>query len=50
MEKLISLVIPNYKGSATIGKCLNAAFASQYGNFEVILADDCSTDDSIEIN
>jgi glycosyltransferase involved in cell wall biosynthesis len=49
MEKFISLVIPNYNGSATIGKCLEAAFASRYGNFEVVVADDCSTDDSVEI-
>ena len=49
MEKFISIVIPNYNGSATIGKCLNAAFASQYGNFEVIVVDDCSSDDSVEI-
>ena len=49
MEKFISLVIPNYNGSATLGKCLEAAFASRYGNFEVVVVDDCSTDDSIEI-
>jgi glycosyltransferase involved in cell wall biosynthesis len=49
MEKFISIIIPNYNGSATIGKCLDAAFASRYGKFEVIVADDCSTDDSIEI-
>lgn len=48
-ERFISIVIPNYNGSATIGKCLEAAFASRYGNFEVVVADDCSTDDSVEI-
>jgi len=49
VEKFISLVIPNYNGSATIGKCLEAAFASHYGNFEIIVVDDCSTDDSVDI-
>lgn len=49
MEKFISLVIPNYNGGATIGKCLEAAFASRYGNFEVVVVDDCSTDASVEI-
>jgi len=49
MEKRISVIIPNRNGSATIGKCLEAVFASDYKNFEVIVADDCSTDDSVEI-
>jgi len=49
MEKFISVIIPNYNGGATIGKCLEAAFASDYTSFEVIVADDGSTDNSVEI-
>ncbi len=49
MEKSISLIIPNYNGSSTIGKCLEAACASWYGSFEVIVVDDCSEDDSVEV-
>jgi glycosyltransferase involved in cell wall biosynthesis len=49
MEKSISLIIPNYNGSSTIKKCLEAAFASRYGNFEVVVVDDFSEDDSVEI-
>ena len=49
MEKFISVVIPNYNGEATIGKCLEAAFASKYKNFEVVVVDDCSDDRSGEI-
>ena len=49
MEKHISVVIPNCNNAATIGKCLEAAFASQYKNFEVIVVDDKSEDDSVEI-
>ncbi len=49
MEKFISVIIPNYNGSSFIGKCLEAAFASDYGNFEVVVVDDCSTDNSVEI-
>ena len=45
----ISVVIPNRNGAATIGKCLEAALASRYDAFEVIVVDDCSEDDSIEI-
>ncbi len=49
MEKRISIVIPNYNMSATVGKCLEAAFASKYGNFEVVVVDDCSDDNSVEV-
>jgi glycosyltransferase involved in cell wall biosynthesis len=49
MDKSISLIIPNYNGSSTIGKCLEAALASRYGNFEVVVVDDCSEDNSVEI-
>jgi glycosyltransferase involved in cell wall biosynthesis len=49
MEKRISVVIPNYNNAATIGKCLRAAFDSQYGNYEVVVVDDKSEDHSVEI-
>ncbi len=49
MKKFISVIVPNYNGSATIGKCLEAVFESSYGNFEVVVVDDCSSDNSAEI-
>jgi glycosyltransferase involved in cell wall biosynthesis len=45
----ISVIIPNHNGEKTIGRCLEAAFASQYDNFEVIVVDDCSDDSSTSI-
>ena len=45
---MVSVVIPNYNGAATIERCLEAAFASNYANFEVIVVDDASDDDSLE--
>ncbi|MEC4686235.1 MAG: glycosyltransferase family 2 protein [Nitrospirota bacterium] len=49
VSEFISIIIPNYNGESTIGKCLEAAFSSRYDNFEVIVVDDCSADNSIEI-
>lgn len=49
MNKRTSAIIPSYNGSSTIGRRLEAAFSSEYDNFEVIVADDCSADNSVEI-
>jgi glycosyltransferase involved in cell wall biosynthesis len=49
MESLVSVIIPNRNGAATIGTCLAAAQASQHGNFEIIVVDDASEDDSVTI-
>ena len=49
MEKFISIVIPNYNRGASIEKCLSAAFSSRYRSFEVVVVDDCSADNSVEI-
>ncbi len=49
MEKFISIIIPNYNKADTIGKCLEAAFSSEYENFEVTVIDDHSNDNSVEI-
>jgi glycosyltransferase involved in cell wall biosynthesis len=48
-NSLISVVIPNYNGRATIGPCLQAVFASTYRPLEVVVVDDGSTDGSTEI-
>ena len=43
------MVIPNHDGAATIGACLEAVLASEYADFEVVVADDGSRDDSAAI-
>ena len=42
----LSVVIPVYNGEETIGACLNALFASTFGDFEALVVDDASTDDT----
>jgi glycosyltransferase involved in cell wall biosynthesis len=49
MESLVSVIIPNRNGGATIGTCLAAAQASHHGNFEIIVVDDGSNDNSIDV-
>ncbi|MCX7168958.1 MAG: glycosyltransferase [Proteobacteria bacterium] len=49
MSSLVSVIIPNRNGAATIGKCLEAARKSSYGCVELIVVDDHSTDDSVQM-
>jgi glycosyltransferase involved in cell wall biosynthesis len=49
MMHFISVIIPNHNGSATLAKCLEATFASGYSKFEVVVVDDGSEDNSLEI-
>lgn len=46
MNPLISLVIPVYNVEKYLDKCMESVLAQTYDNFEVILVDDGSTDDS----
>jgi glycosyltransferase involved in cell wall biosynthesis len=47
---LITVIVPVYNGREFLHQCLDAIFASSYRSFEVIVVDDCSTDDSPEIS
>lgn len=48
-ERYISIIIPNYNGAGTIGKCLESVVSSKNQNVEVIVVDDCSEDNSVDI-
>jgi glycosyltransferase involved in cell wall biosynthesis len=45
----ISVVIPVHNGGQTLGKCLEALHRSNYPPYEIIVVDDCSTDDSFDV-
>lgn len=49
MADLVSIIIPVRNGEATIVRCLEAAFASHYEHFEVLVIDDDSDDHSAEL-
>lgn len=48
-EPSISVIIPAYNAARTLGETLTSVFASEYTNFEVIVVDDGSRDNSAEI-
>jgi glycosyltransferase involved in cell wall biosynthesis len=45
----ISVIVPVRNGKAHLARCLEALSRSEYLNFEVIVVDDCSTDDTSQI-
>ncbi len=49
MKNKFIVVIPLYNASKWINKCLKSLILQDYENFECIVMDDCSTDNSFEI-
>jgi len=46
---MISVVIPVHNSNQTLRECLDAIFSNKFEDFEVIVVDDKSTDNSVEI-
>lgn len=46
---LVSIVIPNYNCGEFLNDCIQSAINQSYSNTEIIVVDDGSTDDSVEI-
>ncbi|UTH76566.1 glycosyltransferase [Chromobacterium sp. IIBBL 290-4] len=46
---LVSIIVPNYNHAQYLESRLKSIYAQDYKNFEVILLDDCSKDDSIQV-
>ncbi len=43
------MIIPNYNYGYVLGQCLEAVRAQTYPDIEIVLVDDCSTDDSVAV-
>ncbi|MFL5747110.1 MAG: glycosyltransferase family 2 protein [Niastella sp.] len=46
---LISIVLPTYNGSKYIAQSIQSCLQQTYANFELIIVDDCSTDNTPDI-
>lgn len=49
MRNELSIIIPVYNASAFLERCLTAVYNSTYKDFEIIIVDDCSKDESLAI-
>lgn len=49
LKKLVSIVVPIYNSAKTLDRCINSLINQTYKNIEIILVNDGSEDDSLEI-
>lgn len=49
MKNLLSIIIPCYNSARFIDKCLQSVISSSYYNLEIIIIDDFSSDNTIEV-
>lgn len=47
MKPLVSIIIVNYNGYSLLTSCLDSIFLNNYSNFEIIIADNGSSDNSV---
>lgn len=49
MSDLVSIIMPSYNTARFIGSSINSVLAQTYTNWELIIVDDCSTDNTDEV-
>ena len=48
-DPAVSVVMAAYNGAGLIGETLDSLWGQSFGDFEVIVIDDCSTDDTLDV-
>lgn len=49
MQELVSIVMPSYNCARFLEDSIKSVISQTYSNWELLIVDDCSTDDSLEI-
>ncbi len=49
MNDLVSIITPSYNSAKFIGETINSVLSQTYHNWEMIIVDDCSNDNTVDI-
>ena len=49
IEGLVSIIMPSYNAARFIGESINSVLLQTYSNWELLIVDDCSKDNSVEV-
>ena len=49
IECLVSIIMPSYNAARFIGESINSVLLQTYSNWELLIVDDCSKDNSVEV-
>lgn len=49
INPLVSVIIPTYNSASIISKAIDSALQQDYTNYEIIIVDDCSTDNTKQV-
>lgn len=49
MNDLVSIIMPSYNSQKTIAESIESVLEQTYENWELLITDDCSSDDTVEI-
>jgi len=49
VKPTVSICLPTYNGAKYLPECVDSVLAQTYSDFELVIVDDCSTDDSVKI-
>ena len=48
MDTLVSIIIPHWNGIDVLSECIDSLNNTEYSNFEIIVVDNASSDDSVK--